>query len=199
MAGETKLRRVRFWSRGSGVMIGGAALLVVFGLTLALVLTGSLPLSRWLGRPTFRVEGIAVFASSSQRDTDCSTRRMAQALADFVGRVNSGDLEGLQSAFDPDMKWLSVSQDARGMGSESFGGRDGATAANYLADRHRMGERWTLDRLVIKERATWFDGRDITFKGTRSAQDLGTAPRKFQGKGAVSCPDGKIIVWSMSG
>lgn len=189
---------MRFWSRGSGVMIGGAALLGVLGLTLALVLSGSSPLSRWLGRPTFTVEGIAVFASSSQRNTDCSARKIAQALADFVGRVNSSN-EGLQSAFDSDMRWLSVSRDSRGMGSGSFVGRDGATVANYLADRHRMGERWTLDQLVIKERATWFDGRDITFKGTRSAQDLGTEPRKFQGKGAVSCPDGKIIVWSMSG
>lgn len=152
--------------------------------------------------------------------TNCDSDAVEQRIRQFIDAFNRGDQTALARFFGPDFQWYSVTEGDPTVGGRHFlaynpqGGLvvsgpppgERVTVGHqeillpYFAARHAHGERLQIRHLAIDVRSDRHPA-DFTYELTREADDLppglGGPERIVKGKGAIRCPDGTSVVWSM--
>ena len=141
------------------------------------------------------VAGLAFGPATPAKDA-CTPSQTRALISRFVTAFNRGNVGTLNQLWDAKdwFKWYSVGNAPRM--------RTNAEAYNrsrlipYFAARHQAHERWVLTSTKINGYSVGY--RNFEYLLTRSADDLPGGPRRYVGKGATSCFNGKLAVWSMA-
>lgn len=134
--------------------------------------------------------------------TGCGPQEIVEFINRFIGAYNSGDVDGLDQFFDAHFNWYTdgVAEGQSVDPATYFETSSRDELAEYISLRHAQDERLRLLEISVAGPG-WHDGMDITFTLAREADDLPTTPerpiRVARGKGAVTCPEKRIFVWSM--
>jgi hypothetical protein len=115
----------------------------------------------------------------------------AALISNFLDAFNRGDSTELGRFFGTDLMWYSVTEPER-----NFVAYNKDELLKYFKGRHAHHERLQLVSIEVRG-PSWHGGVDIVYALTRKADDLGLQGQSLSGKGAVSCGDRTIFVWSM--
>ncbi len=129
----------------------------------------------------------------------CGPREVARQLVRLFAASNSGSARAA-AFFAPEAAagygWWSVN----GGGGEAITATDRSQLQRYLAARHAQQERYDLREVRVRPRQE--EGIvDLEVKLARTASDLrriGSQAWNTEGKGALHCDTGRVIVWSVT-
>lgn len=143
------------------------------------------------------INGVGDFPSA------CGPRDIVGVVNRFIDAYNTGDVDALEHVFVAQFRWFTdgVAAGTRVDPATYFETSTRDELAAYITSRHAQNERLRLLQISVAG-PSWHGGMDITFTLAREADDLPTTSdipvRIAQGKGAVSCPEKQIFVWSMA-
>jgi hypothetical protein len=145
---------------------------------------------------------IVVTRDNTSLPVGCDVLAVANFLNGFFDAFNRGDQDQLRAAVDTAaFKWYIVNEGTTTDGGTHFIGNETEPLIKYFADRHQHQERLQLVTVDVDGPAAWGNGVDIGHVVTRRADDLPAGregySRVADGKGAITCPNKKLIVWSM--
>lgn len=133
---------------------------------------------------------------------DCSPQEIVEFVNRYIDTYNAGDVDELDQFFGETFTWYTdgVAEGIRVDPATYFETSSRDELAEYISLRHAQGERLRLLEISVAG-PSWHRGMDITFTLAREADDLPTTAnrpiRVARGKGAVTCPEKSIVVWSM--
>lgn len=136
--------------------------------------------------------GWAAPASGGGVGTDgCNPSTIAATVRDFLTAYRSGsvDVDALFAEL-PVFRWYSVGRSPR----VAYANVAREDLAEYFAERHDIRERFILKRIDVGTITELYG--NFGMRLARRARALQGAER-WTGKGAVSCTDGRIAVWSV--
>ena len=132
----------------------------------------------------------------------CEPREIVEFVNRFIETYNSGDVAELDQFFAANFTWYTdgVAEGIKVDPATYFETSSRSELAEYISLRHVQGERLRLLEISVAGPG-WHDGMDITFTLAREADDLPTTANRLirvaRGKGAVTCSEKRIFVWSM--
>jgi hypothetical protein len=145
-------------------------------------------------------DGIVVTRDDPTFPPSCRPLAVGERVVAFLTAFNLGDRSALRGYFGSRFQWYSMTQgDPRGDGDQ-FTAYDVPGALKYLVARHAERERLTLRVLDVGYELAR-DLANVSYVLERVARDISVGSEGFRsviGKGAISCLDATIVVWSMA-
>lgn len=146
---------------------------------------------------------ILITGGGQKFPSSCRPESVAQLLAGFFEDFNDGNATRLGSYFSPapNFKWYSVSEGDPAKSGKHYVTYKPEDLPAYFNQRHETNEHLQLNEVAIRYDPAGNLGH-ISYVLSREADDLerpqnGRA-RVTEGKGAINCADGRIVLWSMA-
>jgi hypothetical protein len=139
---------------------------------------------------------VVVTGPAATRDRHCSPREVAQLIADFLTNLQGGSIQlNRFVAPRPIFRWYSDNVSSGRIGLRRAENR--STLKSYLMSRYARRDYIALAQLALSPPQRGIGNFDfITY---RTAADIPSDLPVTEGKGAVDCQTGRVIVWSMGG
>jgi hypothetical protein len=139
---------------------------------------------------------IVVTRAAPKAPARCRPRAAARAILRFFDASNRGSEKAAQMFdFDAVGGWYSVGSGENAPAEASITARDRAALQGYLVARHGQAEQLRLRELRIDAETKL---GQIEFHVRRRADDLADGRwMPVEGKGAIACATGALVVWSM--
>lgn len=146
------------------------------------------------------LDGVFVARDDPKAPRDCRPYAVAKLMLRFFDRYNHGDSDSITQFVGPDFQWFSITEGDTSAGGRSFTLRSGRELARFVNKRHIHHDRIDLMAIEVGYDAPRALGQ-MAFVASRKADDLkpGTGgPQSIaDGKGAINCRTGAIVVTSL--
>jgi hypothetical protein len=143
---------------------------------------------------------VVVIGDDSAFGAGCRAQDVAQVVMGFLDAFNRGEQTELGTFIGQAFQWYSVTEGNAPQAGRHTVVRTKTDVLMYFAQRHQQHERIQLQEMNI----SYEESRNLAHIGyvlTRYADDLepklDTKDNRTVGKGAISCTDQTIVVWSM--
>ena len=128
--------------------------------------------------------------TASELSPGCEVATANRAVSAFLGAVAGGDRAAIARRLAPAGEFVRLT--VVGAGGRRYSTTSRAAALDYLAGRHRYGERARLLRLVVS-RGVDANHDSVQFTLTLVATDIGRTI--VHGDGAIDCLSGTVSRW----